>query len=288
MNKQYGWLLVAALGLAGCGGGGGGGGNETPGSGQTQPGTPENQLTTEDLEGSWMRSVLVEESGQWKSVIHDTVIIRRTNSSAVRVRDCVENTEVTWTFANATLNRGDETSLKIIENGARMGATVENGSERTSYIYERIETTTNPKFASGSLAISLAGNGLLDASDFNQVCVATRLTPNSESSVKIRADYQSSIVNLAFSFDAPIAAQPYGYALPSLNGTTIVAHALGFTLNQPIGQMTVSEDTNRVRLKMESINFNLTPAVNGISDATVDGEISFHPVWLQGEPTRTD
>ena len=295
MSRQYAWVLVAGLALAGCGGGGGGGGSSGGGD-SGDPGVTVNQVTTDQLTGTWVRTVLTRDTnGLWVGTTHDTIVITRTNSSTVRLKDCVEDSALqNWTLANNALGREGEVSLQVASGGDFMEGTKEDSSGKITYIFKKTENSTGSNLAGGSLSIDLGGYAL-DATSFNQVCVATQITPDAENSIKIRAngtpDYPAAVVNLEFRFDSAIEEQTYGYNGNVPSDTTIEAKLVysllaNVRLDRPDGSMTITKDTNKVTLWMNGINFALNPAVSGITNTTVDGEIYFHPDWLQGDPNQ--
>lgn len=299
MNKQYGWLLVAALGLAGCGGGGGGGGETGGGNSQLPP--PPDVLTVDELTGSWVRSKIVWDiNGLWKHTEHDTIVITRTGSSTVRLRDCVDNDAKSWTLEGKTLKREGETSLGILEKDGRirMGVDIHGAEDRVTYIYERLNPVVEPKFAGGSLSADLTAYQF-QGSTFDESCVSTYLTPDDETKIYIRVkgmpEYPEAVIKLAYHFDGPLQ-QMHTYVYrhdEEIDGATIEAEAsISFlsaaSLRNPYGDMTVSRNDDLVSLEMDDIVFDLNSSLADEPLARVNGTISFRSFWLQGEPTRTD
>lgn len=143
MNKPFLWVLVATMGLAGCGGGGGGGGGGgSPNGPEPNPNPGEQQVTTAQLAGTWMKITETRNGEEWVSSRRQTFTITRTNNTTVNLKDCFEGAGSNWTLSNGTLTRSGQTALTVA-NAEELTASAGN----TQIRWVKLDSNTTPMVA---------------------------------------------------------------------------------------------------------------------------------------------
>lgn len=251
MKQQLAWVLVAALGLSGCGGGGGGGGSDDSDRGGEAPApevpttpepgvTPDTSVTTLQLAGTWRLStvsyVAADFGGdwEWQSTRRQTFVITRVNSSTLRFKDCVADSNADWTLASGIVSRSGQTSLTVVDANT-MVATSGNGA--TQIRLERLSQAQSPQLGLVSP---------LDRNTWNQLCAETFVADGASNNVQLRAagteSFISATVKMKFESDSYFTPSVYSYSGGNdVSGSYAVTGLGSGNLVNPEGDMTLSE-----------------------------------------------
>lgn len=281
MKQQLAWVLVAALGLSGCGGGGGGGGDDSD-----SPNSVTDQVRTEDLQGTWIQTTDLYEGDEWISTHRQTIAITRTTSSSVSLKDCFQAGSVSWSLNNGVLSRSGEPALTV-EN--RDTLTAEDGATRIRFA--KLSASTQPVVGSVDI-YDIAG---FDTSEFawDEVCINSLLDANPDTDNELLLKVSgtngevSGSVTLNFVSSGSFVNQAITYsevnrADENITGRFSVSSGLSVSgnLSNPSGNVNLYSGEQidmEIFLALDS-SVSLPPLLT--SPISLYGNVRFDPEWL--------
>jgi len=286
MKLQCALVVVAGLGLAGCGGGGGGGSD-----GGTVYAT---QVKAADLVGTWTQEAEfylespTPDEWTWFRTDRQTIIVEQTEAG-LRFTDCVSGGSLTGTLSGKVitfpLQPGIEAERTLdVEDASTLFTTVINESFNimTDLSLSKVSSDTTISQASVNLSVKPEGYVTITPTSWSQLCVSTRVQQgNNYAEVKGQTVVAGSDVTVGIRFASFSYFTVGNYTYPAANASLPVTGSfdLGITgeLSDPVsGSVAVQEDSANVRFRPATLVMQSDLGL----DVTLNGTVSIDKSWL--------